>query len=213
MKKSRIANSPGGGLSVAGRRNPVQERSHVTVQRIIEVTSKLLATLPSSEITTTRIARNAKVSVGALYRFFPDKQSIVDAIAVRHVEEFRASFEGRIAQFNFADGPAFLSAVIDAFVEFLDSRPDFRAIAFGPQISAQTRRQQTDPDAMGAGLVKRFMTQTLGMPDIKSLDLRLRIAIESGERLFAYAYEQNDPEERKRIVGEIKRLLSGYLFD
>lgn len=194
------------------RRTPLQSRSQETVQRIFAATSRLLASTPFDKITTSEIARKAGISVGALYRFFPEKQSIIDAIAVRHVEEFREEFESSFANMNLQDGPAFLSAVIDTFVAFLDSRPDFRAIAFGRQISAATRKRETDPNAAGAGLVKNFMVGTLGMQDLSSLDLRLRIAIETGERLFAYSYEQNDPEERERIIAELKKLLSGYLF-
>ncbi|HTV59484.1 MAG TPA: TetR/AcrR family transcriptional regulator [Verrucomicrobiae bacterium] len=196
----------------ARRRLPLQPRSQATVHRILAATSLLLASMPIELITTNRIARKAGISVGALYRFFPEKQSIIDAIAVRHMEEFRAEFEGRFAELNFQDGPAFLGTVIDAFVSFLDSRPDFRAIAFGPHISTATRKREANPDAVGAGLVKSFMIGTLGMNDLSSLDLRLRVAIETGERLFAFAYEQAEPEERGRIVAELKKLLSGYLF-
>jgi AcrR family transcriptional regulator len=195
----------------SGRRRPVQERSHETVQRIFGATSELLASAPIDEITTSRIAHAAGLSVGALYRFFPDKQSIIDAIAVRHMDEFRAEFESRLSTLSFSDGPAFLSTVIDAFVAFLESRPDFRAIAFG-QISAATRQRQANPNASGAGLVKRFMIESLGMKDLASLDLKLRIAIEAGERLFAYAFEQPDSASRGAVIAELKRLLSSYLF-
>jgi AcrR family transcriptional regulator len=194
-----------------GRRSPVQERSQETVQRIFSAASELLASAPIDEITTSRIADAADLSIGALYRFFPDKQSIIDAIAVRHMDEFRAAFESQLAALNFSDGPAFLSMVIDAFVAFLEARPDFRAIAFG-QISPATRQRQADPDASGAGLVKRFMIESLGMNDLASLDLKLRIAIETGERLFAYAFEQPDAAARAAVIAELKRLLSSYLF-
>ena len=190
----------------------MQERSQETVQHIFDATSKLLAAGRPEEITTSWIAREAGISVGALYRFFPDKQSIIDGIAVRHMEEFRKSFEGRMAEMGFSDGPAFLGKVIDAFVEFLEARPDFRAIAFSRQISAATRRRQADPDASGGGLVKRFMIGSLGMTDLAGLDLRLRVAIEAGERLFAYAFEQPGMEERARVISELKRILSAYLF-
>jgi AcrR family transcriptional regulator len=36
-----------------------------------------------------RIAAAAGLSIGALYRFFPDKQTIIDAIAVHHTSQFR----------------------------------------------------------------------------------------------------------------------------
>lgn len=195
----------------SARRSPLQERSQETVQRIFRAASQLLSTTPIDQITTSRIAHDARLSVGALYRFFPDKQAIIDAIAVRHMDEFRAEFETRLASLNSIDGAAFLSAVIDAFVAFLESRPDFRAIAFG-QISAATRRHQTDPNASGGGLVKRFMIESLGMNDLASLDLKLRIAIETGERLFAYAFEQPDVSARSAVVAELKRLLASYLF-
>lgn len=198
-------------LHAAGRRSPVQERSQATVQRIFSAASQLLASTPIDEITTSRIAHAAGLSVGALYRFFPDKQSIIDAIAVRHMDEFRGAFESRLATLNFSDGPAFLSTVIDAFVAFLESRPDFRAIAFG-QISAATRQRQSDPNASGAGLVRRFMIESLGMKDLASLDVKLRIAIEAGARLFAYAFEQGDAASRHAVIAELKRLLSSYLF-
>ena len=213
MIKPNIS-SPAGGEAAAhtARRNPVQERSQETVQRILRATSKLLRATPLEEITTSRIAHDAGVSIGALYRFFPDKQAIIDAIAVHHVEEFRASFEGRLAEINLADGPSFLNAVIDAFVAFLDARPDFRTIAFGQYVSAATRKKQTEPDATGGGLLRRFMLESLGMSNISELDLRLRVAIETGERLFSYAYEQTDDAERARVIAEMKHLLSGYLF-
>lgn len=195
----------------SGRRNPVQERSQETVQRVFRAASELLASVPIDELTTSRIAHAAGLSIGALYRFFPDKQSIIDAIAVRHMDEFRAAFESQLTSLNFSDGPAFLSKVIDAFVAFLESRPDFRAIAFG-QISIATRQRQADPNASGAGLVKRFMIESLGMNDLAGLDLKLRIAIEAGERLFAYAFEQSDPASRAAVIAELKLLLSSYLF-
>ena len=75
------------------RRAPVQSRSQITVQRFLDAASSLLQHMPLEEVTTTRIAAEAGLSIGGLYRFFPDKQTIIDAIAVRHVEQFRASLE------------------------------------------------------------------------------------------------------------------------
>ena len=44
------------------------------------------------------------------------------------------------------------------------------------------------------------------------LDLRLRVAAEVGDRLLGYAYQQPDKADRARLIAEMKRLLSGYLF-
>src|SRR5271157_4455790 len=83
-------------VAVASRRAPVQLRSHQTVQRVLDAASSLLAEMSLEEVTTTRIAAAAGLSIGALYRLFPDKQTIIDAIAVRHVEQFKAELEASV---------------------------------------------------------------------------------------------------------------------
>jgi AcrR family transcriptional regulator len=193
------------------RRNPVQERSNDTVQQILAATSVLLEQKPSQELTTSRIAVEAGISIGGLYRFFPDKQAILDAIAVRAMEEFQSGLERELSESFPEDGAALLDLVIDAYVRFLDARPDFRSIALGQHISPSTRRRQVQPDIGPSGLIKDFMMNLVGATETAELDVRLRIASEAGERLIAYAYEQN-PEDRKIVVREMKRLLAGYLF-
>jgi AcrR family transcriptional regulator len=196
----------------SARRTPVQGRSQETVQRILSAASRLLERTSVEEITTSRIAQESGVSIGGLYRFFPDKQSIIDAIAVQHAKEFESQVRNRLVLLLPLGGKGLLNAVIDRYVEFLDRRPDFRAIVFGRHISAATREQQIKPDIGTAGLLRQVMVKFLGMKDSEDLSLQIRIATETGERLLAYAYEQNDLTERARIVAELKTLLSGYLF-
>src|SRR5271165_7257057 len=168
------------------RRVPVQGRSHHTVQRVLDAASSLLEQMPLEDVTTTRIAAEAGLSIGALYRFFPDKQTIIDAIAVRHVEQFRASLVGtvlktvtiQLTKLKKLSPAAMLGAIIDAYVLYLDEHPDFRAISFGRHISAATRERQVSPDAGVTALLKRFMLEQLGAADTAELDLKLRIVSE-----------------------------------
>jgi len=202
------------------RRHPLQVRSQHTVQRVLDAASSLLAQIPLEELTTTRIATEAGLSIGGLYRFFPDKQSIIDAIAVRHVEQFRLSLEQTVidklereladlANFNPAD---LLNDVVDAYVTYLDGHPDFRAISFGRHISAATKELEASPNVGLPSLLKNFMLERLGIPNTPALDIMLRVVSEAGERLIAFAYEQPTRDGRERIIAEMKKMLSGYLF-
>jgi AcrR family transcriptional regulator len=202
------------------RRSPVQSRGHQTVQRVLDAASSLLEHTPVEEVTTSRIAAEAGVSIGALYRFFPDKQTIIDAIAVRHVEQFRASLVGtvlksvaaQLSKLQKLSPAAMLSAIIDAYIVYLDAHPDFRALSFGRHISAATRERQVSPDSGVTALLKRFMLEQLDAADTAELDLKLRIVSEAGERLIAHAYEQPTREDRDRVIAEMKKMLAGYLF-
>jgi len=201
------------GVRLPVRRAPVQRRGASTVEAVLRACSALLARLPLDEINTTRIAAEAGISVGALYRFFPDKQAILDAVAVEHMKEFRSRMAKVLVRSAFGSGPEFLSRMLDAYIEYLDAHPDFRTLALGGHISALARESQTRPGAGPAGLLRAFMRRKLGVRDSATLDLRLRMAIETGERMIAFAYAQQSEEERRRILQELKRMLARYLFD
>jgi len=187
---------------------------------VLDGASSLLAQIPLEDVTTSRIAVEAGLSIGALYRFFPDKQSIIDAIAVRHVEQFRVQLETTVitqleeqmADLTNFNPAALLNDVVDAYVFYLDEHPDFRAISFGRHISSSTKERESSPEVGLPSLLKNFMLQRLGIPNTPELDLQLRLVSEAGERLIAFAYEQPTREERDSVIAGMKRMLSGYLF-
>lgn len=214
------SNATAGPAAVTSRRAPVQSRSQQTVQRVLNAASSLLSQIPLEDLTTTRIASEAGLSIGALYRFFPDKQSIVDAIAVRHVGQFRIcleeivikKLEREVADLSRFNPASLLNDVIDTYVAYLDFNQDFRAISFGRHISAATKEREASPNVGLPALLKNFMLERLGIPNTPELDLMLRVVSEAGERLIAFAYEQPDRAGRDRVIAEMKRMLSGYLF-
>ncbi len=176
--------------------------------------------MPLEDVTTTRIAAEAGLSIGGLYRFFPDKQTIIDAIAVRHVEQFRASLEDSVmnvlerefANLETFDPAKILDSVVDAYIVYLDAHPDFRTISFGRYISAATKERRGLAQRRTASAAEEFHAGAAGHSNTPELDLMLRVVSETGERLIAYAYEQPTREERDRIVAEMKKMLAGYLF-
>jgi AcrR family transcriptional regulator len=66
------------------RKQPVQRRSQETTEAIVTATLQVLRKDGYRHLTTTRVADRAGVSVGTLYQYFPDKQSLVVALQVRY---------------------------------------------------------------------------------------------------------------------------------
>src|ERR1019366_1640181 len=203
----------------ANRRQPAQDRSLRTVARILDAASSLLTQMPLEDVTTRRIASEPGLSVGAVYRFFPDMQSIIDAIAVRHVLLFRALVDKEVMRpllqqlqnrENF-DPTVVLDRMIDAYVLYLDAHPDFRTISFGRHISTTTTAGEAARTGLPA-MLTTFMVERLGFRFTPELQLTLKVASEGGERLIAYAYEQPTREERDLVIAETKKMLVGYLF-
>ena len=182
------------------------------MQKVLTATATMLARgLPVDLLTTAQIAAEARVSVGALYRFFPDKQAIVDAIALRHMDEFQQSLTARLMLAFPPDAPAFLAAIIDAFADYLDRHPDFRTVAFAtPNTISRTTRDAYAASGEVLDVVRSVLAEAYAIDLTDNFNLRLRLAIETGDRLLAYAFDH--PAERPAIIAETKRILSATLF-
>ena len=57
-----------------------QQRSRILVRSVREATIELLKTLGPDEVTTVKIAERAGISVGSLYRYYPNKEAILTDI-------------------------------------------------------------------------------------------------------------------------------------
>lgn len=75
------------------RRIPKQRRSLEIVAAILEAARQLLREAPDA-VTTTAIAERAGVSVGSLYRYFPNKEAVLSALYDRDAGEEARSLAG-----------------------------------------------------------------------------------------------------------------------
>jgi AcrR family transcriptional regulator len=73
-------------ISKAARKPPQQSRSRVTVSTILDAAVRIMDREGADAATTTRIAEVAGVSVGTLYQYFGNRDSILDALQDREFE-------------------------------------------------------------------------------------------------------------------------------
>jgi AcrR family transcriptional regulator len=69
------------------RRTPSQARATATVDTFFEATAQILESGDLSTLTTNHIAERAGFSIGTLYSYFPNKQSLLRAMALREAQQ------------------------------------------------------------------------------------------------------------------------------
>lgn len=74
------------------RKTPKQQRSEQTVDAVLEAAAQVLQKEGEAGFTTNRIAEKAGFGIGTLYQYFPNKNSIIAALAERE----RAAIEARV---------------------------------------------------------------------------------------------------------------------
>ena len=68
------------------RRKPRQVRAELTRERILAAAAHVFAEHGYAAGTTNRIAERARISIGSLYQYFPNKDAILAALLVRHID-------------------------------------------------------------------------------------------------------------------------------
>lgn len=68
------------------RREPRQVRAELTRERILAAAAHVFTEYGYAAGTTNRIAERARVSIGSLYQYFPNKDAILAALLVRHID-------------------------------------------------------------------------------------------------------------------------------
>ena len=126
------------------RKTPVQARSTVTVEAISEATIQVLLSHGAERLTTTRVADRAGVSVGTLYQYFPNKQSLLYAVFEDHLEKVASAVEAACNQACHQPLEGMIRQAVEAFVDVKMERMDISVALY--KVSA---------DVGGAELMKR----------------------------------------------------------
>ena len=112
-------------MTAISKHLPAEERRNLTVETVIE----LAAEQNPSDITTAAIARRMGLTQGALFRHFPSKDAIFQAVMAWVSERLLTRVEEAAA--GAASPPAALEAVFMTHVEFVARHPGVPRMLFG----------------------------------------------------------------------------------
>lgn len=155
------------------RKTPLQARAVSTVDAISEATIQVLLSDGVDRLTTTRVAERAGVSVGTLYQYYPNKQSLLYAVLAAHFDRVVSAVETACEQARGKPLAEMIRTVVEAFVDAKLERVDI-SLAFY-QIAA---------DVGGPALVKR-----LGQRSRKAIERLLQTAPDLEGPLDKFAIE------------------------
>ncbi|MFG3257165.1 TetR/AcrR family transcriptional regulator [Streptomyces sp. NPDC048172] len=75
-----------GSSGLQPRKQPVQARAELTRQRILGAAAHVFAEYGYAAGTTNRIAAQARISIGSLYQYYPNKDAILVELMSRHLD-------------------------------------------------------------------------------------------------------------------------------
>jgi AcrR family transcriptional regulator len=190
----------------------MQARSRERLRRVLDAADEVLAAEGPDAFTTTRLAEVAGVSIGSVYRFFPDKEAIVEALAVRYWSDFEDLVAG-VAEADEAqplDDP--VGAVLDVLVAGFRARPGFLGLWFGGLRSERVRNATRPTRTAIASSIGRVLARHWPDASGDTLARVAEMAVLAGDGLLREAFRR-DPSGDPTVLAESKHMLKAYIAE
>lgn len=189
------------------RRTPTQRRAQDRVRRILDAADAVLAR--EGSIGTRPVAEAAGVSIGSVYHWFPDKESIARALALRHWKELSALVATLASHAERGELRDPLGDTLAALAEGFRTRPGFLALWFG-ELRTEELREATRPSREEVALsVQRILRVTHPDADATRRATVARVITLLGDGVLREAFRV-DREGDRLLLAEGAHALRAY---
>tara|TARA_R110002072_G_scaffold151956_1_gene301490 strand:- start:374 stop:1099 length:726 start_codon:yes stop_codon:yes gene_type:complete len=191
---------------------PQQGRAMRRRVQILSVAEKLLEELEFSEVTTRKIAEAADIPIGSVYRYFPNKFSIMAAIAADTIETVDKDLTELLGSFeDLSDWERTIDKTIDIVTNAYMSRKGYvnilRAMSHTPELQNLTA---TYKEHMVKSLTQNFIMYDIFPAGLKASSVAETVIV-IYNAMEIKVFLCSDETLRKALIKEWKLLVKCYL--
>ncbi|WP_285116907.1 TetR/AcrR family transcriptional regulator [Leifsonia sp. fls2-241-R2A-40a] len=192
------------------RTEPIQERSAARIDALLDAAAEVVDEIGFDRLTTAMVAERAGASIGTVYRYFPDRIVLLQALRDRALLRYRRSVVEAID----AQAPQHwwnaVECAIDAFVHMFRTERGFRIIRFADAERSGTAEEEAQADSGFANLFAQILSDEYGLPAGDDLSFRLQVVVEMMDSLISRAFVE-DPNGDERYISEARTVAREYL--
>lgn len=192
--------------SIPNRPTPQQERAARTYQLFLETAERLFVEVGYDAMTMTAVAERAGTSIGALYRWFPDKTALTAALLASYTVEIEQHWAPLIAAAHILTTAKFAESLINRTREFSQRRPAYFILRDAPiKVSRSSAARQILREAF----VQAFQAKKPTLSHEQAL-LIANVVLETVKG-FLSVMAAVAPSQRAPVTAEFTQMLSLYL--
>ncbi|MCR3754008.1 TetR/AcrR family transcriptional regulator [Lentzea californiensis] len=203
---------PSANRDIDPRRKPRQVRAELTRDRILTAAAHVFSEHGYAAGTTNRIAERARVSIGSLYQYFPNKDAVLAELMVRHIDRGAWTHADRLDL-----SPGTLESVVRVLVrDAIDNHRDdprlLRIMIEEGQLSAELRETITRHGERRVAQVRDVFARHPDV-DVRDLDTAVDLVVFTVElnthRLAAFQQPAAMGTFENELVDMVTRYLRG----
>ena len=201
--------------SLQPRKRPVQERSRLTVDQILEAAARVFAERGFAGATTNRIAERAGVSIGSLYQYFPNKDTILVALNAQHMDSASAVLKEMMEEALREKEPPeeLLRRFVRRIIEMHASEPALHHVLLyqGPRTPELSQRLHAIEDSM-AHAVERMLAEAGGISRTHARHAAYLVVHVVENSAHEYVIHPPPDMPIEVFVEELVTMLSAYIW-
>ena len=187
------------------RVEPVQARSAARVGALLDAACQTMHEVGYEQLTTAMVAERAGASIGTVYRYFPDRVAVLQAVAARNLERVTQALRADLATSAPATLNTALGTALDTLTRFFREEPGFRSLRAGDVLDIRPLAGSRAGNAEIAAVIKEYLHDAHGL----RLDSAGRVAIETAvdvmDALLGRAFMHSDRGETT-VLSEAQRV-------
>ncbi len=196
------------------KKKPKQERSQLMVESIVEAAARILNEEKKENFTTNNIAEVAGVSIGSLYQYYKNKESILEDLLLKNViKNIEMLLDEKVID-NEVDTKTFIRTIVTAQYDAWNERSILskKLMQVAPKILDPSFILKNDEK-----LIMHFkdLIEKYAVKDIKSdnLDISLLLVINAVRMGIYQSFLHPDKYDSKIVLEEMIELITGYLVE
>lgn len=192
------------------RNEPVQARSAARLTTLLDAAAAIIDEIGFERLTTAMVADRAGASIGTVYRYFPDRIALLQALGARNLERVLSRVGDELVDPKHPDWITALSAAFGVFVDAFRSEPGFRSLRVGDAIDLRPAPTERTYNSIVAERLFDRLVERFGIEDEPELRFRFETAIEVSDALAKRAFAL-DPRGDERFLVAGRELVHEML--
>lgn len=185
---------------------PQQERSARRFAGFLDAAAELFAEVGYEAATMTAVAERSGSSIGALYNYFPDKQSVAFTLLNQYSQELEAHWKPLMQQVEAVTHGEFANTFIERITEFVQRRPAYLKLLAAP---VRFRRDSVTRSASRVAIANAFQAKNPTL-SIEEALLAANVTLQMVRGMMTI-YGEADFKGKDLVVAEFKKVLTLYL--
>ncbi len=195
------------------RNEPVQARSTARLTALLDAAAAIIDDIGFERLTTAMVAERAGASIGTVYRYFPDRIALLQALGARNLDRVLARIDDELADSTHPDWAAALDEGFAVIIDAYRTEAGFRALRVGDVLDLRPAPVDRTYNSIVADSMLDRLIERFGVEDTPQLRFAFETAVEVSDGLATRAFARDPQGDERFLLARrdlVHSMLSGY---